>query len=393
MAEKENRRIFFIILDSFGIGAAPDAADFGDAGTNTLAAVAGSPQFDCPNLARLGLFNIDGVSCGAPAAVPAGSFARMRELSRGKDTIIGHWELAGLVSERPMPTFPNGFTSDFVREFEKATGRRCICNRPYSGTQVIADYGEEHMKTGALIIYTSADSVLQIAANEAVVPVPELYRYCEIARKMTTGALAVGRVIARPFVGTTAADFRRTARRHDYALSPFAPTMLDVLKEAGRDVIGVGKIGDIFNGQGLTESLRTTGNADGMEKTLALQERDFTGLCFVNLVDFDMLYGHRRDADGYAGALTAFDRFLSQFLPRMRADDVLMISADHGCDPSYLKSTDHTREYVPYLLYGEKIRQGVNLGTSEGFTLAANTICGLFGLGAPFAGESAADVI
>ena len=374
------KRVFLIVLDSFGVGEAPDAADFGDVGSHTLQSIAGSARFSCPNLRRLGLWNLEGLSGGAPCATPEGSFARLREQSAGKDTIIGHWELAGLVSEKPMPTFPNGFPAEFLRALEQVSGRKCICNRPYSGTQVIADYGMEQVRTGALIVYTSADSVLQIAANEAIVPVEELYRVCAAARGLLRGKLAVGRVIARPFEGDTPQTFRRTPRRHDYALSPFAPTMLDALSAAGRAVIGVGKIGDIFNGCGLTESHRTVSNEDGMAQTLALQQTDFEGLCFVNLVDFDMLYGHRRDVDGYAAAATAFDGFLTRFLPAMRSEDVLMLTADHGCDPAFLKSTDHTREYVPLLVAGPCVRRGVNLGTVQGFSCVAGTVCQALGV-------------
>jgi phosphopentomutase len=385
------KRVFLIIMDSFGIGAEPDAADFGDEGTNTIASCASSAKFSCPNLARLGLFHIDGVDCGSPAyhtLEPAGSYARLRERSAGKDTIIGHWELAGLISEKPMPTFPDGFPQAFLERFEQAVGRKCIVNRPYSGTKVIRDYGMEHLQAGALIVYTSADSVFQIAANEAVVPLEELYRDCEIARRMLTGDLAVGRVIARPFTGNSPDTFKRTSERHDYALSPFAPTMLDILKAAGKDVIGVGKIGDIFNMQGLTESTHTTGNADGCRLTKSIQERtDWSGLCFVNLVDFDMLYGHRRDIDGYAQAVADFDSWLTGFLADMREDDLLLISADHGCDPAFQKTTDHTREYVPLLLYGKQVKS-IDLGTRNGFVHAAGTVCSALGIDSAFREDS-----
>ncbi len=370
-----------MIMDSFGIGAAPDAAAFGDEGSDTLRAVSGSPRLFCPNLARLGLFAIEGTEEAQPAFLDAlsgecaGSYGRLRELSAGKDTIIGHWELAGLVSAKPMPVFPEGFPADFIAAFEKAVGHRCIVNRPYSGTKVIEEYGEQALRENALIVYTSADSVFQIAANESQIPVEELYRCCEIARNMLTGDLAVGRVIARPFEGTDRKSFRRTERRHDYALSPPAPTMLDILRDAGRDVIGVGKIGDIFNGQGLTESHRTTGNLDGLITTDEIAARnDWSGLCFVNLVDFDMLYGHRRNIDGYAQAVTDFDAWLSIFMDSMCEDDLLVISADHGCDPSFSAHTDHTREYVPLLMYGCGVEKGRDLGTVDGFGFAAETI-------------------
>ena len=380
------KRIFLIVLDSFGIGAAPDAADFGDESTNTLGSVVKSEKFFCPNLQKLGLFNIEGVTCAAPVERPAGNYGRLREKSRCKDTIIGHWELAGIISKKAMPVFPDGFPAGFVEEFEKRTGRKCICNKPYSGTEVIKKYGEEHLKTGDLILYTSADSVCQIAANEAVIPVEQLYSYCETARELLTGELAVGRVIARPFTGISADNFTRTPNRHDFALSPPSPTMLDILESHGKDVISIGKIHDIFNGKGITEYYKTTGNADGMEKISKISERDFSGLCFLNLVDFDMLYGHRRDVDGYAQALTDFDRFLTDFMQDMKADDLLMITADHGCDPAYMKTTDHTREEVPVLMYSKSVRGGVNYGIRDGFTCVANTVCRQLGLESDFYG-------
>ena len=328
------KRVFLIVLDSFGIGAEPDAAAFGDEGTNTLGAIARHPAFDCPNMGRLGLFNIDGVTAGSPAAAPIGAYARLQEQSMGKDTTIGHWEIAGVVSPQPLPTFPEGFPPELIAAFEARTGYKVLCNKPYSGTEVLKDYGEQAMAQNALIVYTSADSVFQVAANEALVPVPELYRICEIAREMLTGPYGVGRVIARPFVGDCAANFKRTTNRHDLSLKPPRATMLDLLKAAGKDVIAVGKIYDIFDGQGVTEKIKTTGNTNGIAFTQALQTRDFEGLAFVNLVDFDMLYGHRRDVAGYAAAATEFDRFLTGFIPGMREDDLLMITADHGCDPS-----------------------------------------------------------
>ncbi len=380
------KRIFLIVLDSFGIGASPDAADFGDENTNTLGGVVKSEKFYCPNLQKLGLFNIEGVTCAAPVERPAGNYGRLREKSRGKDTIIGHWELAGIISKRAMPVFPEGFPSEFVEEFEKRTGRKCICNRPYSGTEVIKKYGEEHLKTGALILYTSADSVCQIAANEAIVPVEQLYAYCKTARELLTGDMAVGRVIARPFVGTSADNFTRTSNRHDFALSPPSPTMLDILENHGKDVISIGKILDIFNGKGITESYKTTGNADGMEKISKISKRDFSGLCFLNLVDFDMLYGHRRDVDGYAQALTDFDSFLTDFMKDMKKDDLLMITADHGCDPAYMKTTDHTREEVPILMYSKSVPGGRDYGIRDSFTCVANTVCRQLGLESDFYG-------
>ena len=358
------KRVFLIVLDSFGIGNAPDAAAFGDEGANTIKTVSASPKFAIKNMKRMGLFNIDGVDCCEKEAAPTGAYGRFFELSKGKDTISGHWEIAGVVSEKPMPTYPNGFPPEVIAEFERLTGRKAIVNKPYSGTQVIAEYGKEHVDTGALIVYTSADSVFQIAAHEDVVPLEQLYEYCRIAREMLTGEHAVGRVIARPFVGTEG-NYTRTPNRHDFALTPPEPTVLDELKAAGKDVVAVGKINDIFAGSGVTETIPTKGNADGMAKTLALADRDFEGLCFVNLVDFDMLYGHRNDIDGYAAALTGFDNWLDDFLPKMRADDVLMITADHGCDPGY-PGTDHTREAIPLLVYGKSVAPR-NLGTCSGF--------------------------
>ena len=369
------KRVFLIVLDSFGIGAEPDAAAFGDEGTNTLASIAASPAFDVPRMRQLGLFNIDGVACGEKVPEPAGAFARLQEASNGKDTTIGHWEIAGVESPRALPTYPDGFPPEVIAEFEARTGRKVLCNKPYSGTQVLVDYGEEHLRTGALIVYTSADSVFQVAAHEDVVPVETLYQYCQIARDMLQGEHGVGRVIARPFVGSCAADFKRTANRHDFSLKPPAPTMLDYLKQAGRDVIAVGKIHDIFAGQGDTEAIRTKNNDDGMRVTLELADRDFSGLAFINLVDFDMVFGHRRNIDGYADAATRFDRGLAELLKKLRPEDLVMITADHGCDPGYTKTTDHTREYVPLLVAGAPVRPGVDLGTRKSFACIARTVC------------------
>ena len=382
------KRVFLIVLDSFGIGAEPDADQFGDVGTNTLGAIAHDPHFKGDTLRKLGLFNIEGVTCGEKCESPIGSFARLREASMGKDTTIGHWEIAGVESPKPLPTFPNGFPQKVLEEFTRVTGRGVLCNKPYSGTDVIRDYGEESKKTGKVIVYTSADSVFQIAANEAVVPVEELYEICAKARKLLKGDVGVGRVIARPFEGDCAANFKRTTRRHDYSLQPPRATMLDAISAAGQQVIAVGKIHDIFAGQGVTETIRTTGNTDGLRVTNEILQRDFTGLCFVNLVDFDMLYGHRRDVPGYAAATAEFDAFLPGFMAKMQPDDLLMITADHGCDPSYLKTTDHTREYVPYLVYGQSVKPGVDLGTRLGFGTIANTVCDALGVNAQLDGHS-----
>ena len=382
------KRVFLIVLDSFGIGCAPDAADFGDGRCNTLASLTTSPELHAPNLTKLGLFNIDGVGCGTPADSPIGAFARLRELSRGKDTTIGHWEIAGIVSEQPMPTYPNGFPTEILEQLSAACdGKKMLCNKPYSGTQVIHDYGREQEETGGLIVYTSADSVLQIAANEADVPVERLYDYCRAARKIMQGEHGVGRIIARPYVGNYP-NYERTAHRHDFSLDPTGDTMMDALVRQGHEVIAVGKISDIFAGRGVTRSTGVNeSNADGMEKTLRIQQEDFTGLCFVNLVDFDMTYGHRRDIAGYARATTEFDVQLGTFMERMREDDVLMITADHGCDPG-APGTDHTREYVPLLVYGAQIRQGVNLGTYPTFAMIGATVADMFDAELTTKGES-----
>ena len=305
----------------------------------------------------------------------------------GKDTTIGHWEIAGVVSPNPLPTFPNGFPEELIQEFEAKPGHKVLCNLPYSGTEVLKDYGEQAMKENALIVYTSADSVFQVAANEELVPVHELYRYCEIAREMLKGEYGVGRVIARPFLGHTADTFYRTTNRHDLSLKPPRATMLDLLKDAGKDVIAVGKIFDIFDGEGVTEKIKTTGNTNGIAFTKALQTRDFEGLAFVNLVDFDMLYGHRNDVEGYAKALTYFDERLPELLAAMGEEDVLMITADHGCDPS-TPSTDHSREYTPLVMYGAPVRAGENFGTRKSFSDIAATILSYFDLTPECAGEA-----
>ena len=381
------KRVFLIVLDSFGIGAEPDAAAFGDEGTNTLGAIAKHPNFNCPNLQKLGLFNIDGVTAGEKTAAPTGSFARLQEQSMGKDTTIGHWEIAGVVSPKPLPTFPEGFPAELIHEFEEKTGHKVLCNKPYSGTEVIKDYGREQKETGGLICYTSADSVFQIAANEADVPVEELYHICEEAREMLQGPeLGVGRVIARPYVGEYP-NYTRTSNRHDFSLKPPKKTLLDYIQAAGLASIGVGKIYDIFAGQGITEMVRNKSNTDGMNHTLDYAAKDFNGLCFVNLVDFDMLYGHRNDVDGYANALTEFDVQLRELLPLLRPDDLLFITADHGCDPS-TPSTDHSREHVPMLAYGAKVKPGVNIGTRSTYADLAATVAEYLGVKAEIAGES-----
>ncbi len=380
------KRVFLIVLDSFGIGAMNDSESYGDVGVNTLLSISKSKKFDVKNLKELGLFNIDGVSCGEMVENHSAAIGRLAELSRGKDTTIGHWEIAGIVSKSPLPTYPDGFPAEVLDEFSRRTGRAIICNKPYSGTEVIKDYGDEHISTGALIVYTSADSVFQIAAHEDIVPLEELYSYCRIAREILVGEHGVGRVIARPFVGESG-NFKRTSNRHDFSLAPPAKTMLDYIKESGLDTISVGKIYDIFAGAGISKYVYTTGNADGMAKTIEFAKQDFNGLCFTNLVDFDMLYGHRNDVDGYAAAISEFDRWLTEFLPLLREDDILIITADHGCDPAYTVSTDHSREYVPLIIYGKNIRPQ-NLGTREGFCNIGKTVCDYLSIDANINGQS-----
>lgn len=375
------KRIFLIVLDSCGVGTAPDSEAFGDIGVNTLRSCASSPKFSIPNLISAGIGNMDGVDYLPKAAHPTAALARLQEASMGKDTTIGHWEIAGIISPNPLPTYPQGFPQEILDEFEKQTGRGVLCNLPYSGTDVIRDYGEEQKKTGKWIVYTSADSVFQVAANENWIPLEELYDACRKARKILSGKHGVGRVIARPYVGETASEFRRTSNRHDFSLEPPAQTMLDAIKAAGLDTLAVGKIYDIFAGQGTTDHVFNKSNADGMAHTDDYAARDFHGLCFVNLVDFDMQYGHRRDVDGYANALTEFDTWLGQFLPKLGEDDLVMITADHGCDPAYTATTDHTREYVPLVMLGKQVKP-VNLGTRKSFADIAATVTEL--LGVPF---------
>ena len=371
------KRVFLIVLDSVGIGAMPDAHLWGDEGSNTVGAIRRHPDFSCPNLESLGFFNIDTVGGGVDA--PKGSFARMNEASKGKDTTIGHWEIAGIYSPRPLPTYPEGFPKELMAEFERLTGRGTLCNLPYSGTDVIRDFGDEHLKTGKLIIYTSADSVFQIAAHESLVSREELYRYCEIARELLQGEHGVGRVIARPFDGEY--PYKRTSGRHDFSLTPPAVTMPDLLKDAGFDTISVGKIFDIFAGRGFTESYPTVSNSDGCDKSIAIMDRDFNGLCFINLVDFDMVYGHRNNLEGYAKAMTDFDKRLGEMLPKLGDEDILIITADHGCDPA-TPSTDHSREYTPMVITGKSVKGGVNLGTRDSFADIGATVLEYFGLDA-----------
>lgn len=371
------KRVFLFVLDSCGCGEMPDAAAFGDYDVNTIKRIAGSPYFKADNLLKMGLGNIDGLSFLPPEPAPLALTARMAERSAGKDTTIGHWEIAGLISEKPLPTYPHGFPDEVLDAFSAATGRGVLCNKTYSGTEVIKDYGEEHLKTGKLIVYTSADSVFQVAAHESVVPTEQLYDYCRMARKILTGEHAVGRVIARPFTGEY--PFTRTANRHDFSLEPPGETLLDAVKAAGKTVYAVGKIADIFADKGVTEKVYTHSNAEGMDRALEALDKDFEGLCFINLVDYDMLYGHRRDIDGYAKALAAFDDFLPKFTAAMGEDDLLMITADHGCDPGYTRTTDHTREYTPLIVFGKGVTPG-NAGTRPTFADIAATAAKYLGV-------------
>ena len=386
MNNKSVNRVFLIVLDSFGIGHAPDAAEFGDEGSNTLASIANSPEYNTPVLRELGLFNIDGVDAKPAVEYPRAAFARLFEQSRGKDTTIGHWEIAGIVSPTALPTYPNGFPDDVLEAFRRATGRGVLCNKPYSGTDVIRDYGQQHLDSGDLIVYTSADSVFQIAAHEELIPPEQLYDYCRIAREILRGEHAVGRIIARPFNGEAPA-FKRTTNRHDFSLDAPRETVLDYLHAAGLDTIAVGKINDIFVGRGISRSYTTKSNTEGMERTIALQDDPFKGLCFVNLVDFDMLYGHRNDVDGYAAAATAADLQLATFIERMRDDDVLLITADHGCDPGF-PGTDHSREAVPCLIYGQRVKAGTNLGSRMSFASITATILDIFAVEGEADGQS-----
>lgn len=379
------KRVFLIVLDSYGIGDAKDAKNFGDEGSNTLKTIVSSKEYNTPNMAKMGLFNIDKIDYKEGVEKTIGAYGRLEEASMGKDTTIGHWEIAGIISDNPLPTYPDGFPNYILNEFKEKTGREVICNKPYSGTEVIKDYGQEHIDTGALIVYTSADSVFQIAAHEDIVPVETLYEYCHIARDILTGKDGVGRVIARPFEGEY--PFKRTPRRHDYSLLPPKDTMLDYLEKANLDTIGIGKIYDIFAGKGIKETTSITNNIDGMEKTISLQNKDFTGLAFINLVDFDMVYGHRNDIEGYAKAATTFDNQLETFMNNMKDDDILIITADHGCDPGF-KGTDHTRENVPLLVYGKNIKENVSLGTRHSFADIAKTILDIFNIDGDIDGES-----
>ncbi len=380
-----SKRVFLIVLDSCGVGMLPDASEFGDYDCNTLKRISASPEFSAENMLKMGIGNIVGCDYLKSTGKPLAAVGKCAELSRGKDTTTGHWEISGVISKKPMPTYPDGFPKAIIDEFSEKTGRGVLCNKPYSGTQVIKDYGDEHIKTGKLIVYTSADSVFQIAADEEVVPLEALYEYCKIARKILCGKNAVGRVIARPFVKKDG-EFIRTANRHDFSLEPPKPTLLDMLSSNGKAVYAIGKIYDIFASRGITEHVFTHSNKEGMERTLEAVSMDFEGFCFTNLVDFDMLYGHRQDIDGYARAFSEFDKWLPSFTEKMRDDDILIITADHGCDPGD-NSTDHTREYIPLVVYGKKIKPE-NLGIRKTYADISASIAEYFGIDYSGAGES-----
>ena len=393
MNEKKYKRIFTVVIDSLGAGEMSDAASYGDAGTDTLGHIAANVEaFKIPNLQKLGIANLKDLAGVAPVEKTLAYYGKLREASNGKDTMTGHWEMMGIYTQKPFITFTEtGFPKELIDELEKRTGHKVIGNKSASGTEILEELGEEEIATAHMIVYTSAESVCQIAAHEEIIPVEQLYEYCKIAREMLTGDLGVGRVIARPFIGTWP-NYERTIRRHDFSLAPPRQTVLDALKAEGKDVIGVGKIYDIFEGQGVTETYPNQGNEKNMEKTIEIQKKEFDGLCYVNLVDGDMIYGHRRDIAGYAGALTQFDEQLGEFLANMRDDDMLMITADHGCDPGYT-GTDHTREYVPCLIYGKEIKAGVNLHTRKGFADMAATIAEALGSTYRGDGESFWDII
>lgn len=384
------KRAIIIVLDSLGIGEMPDAANYGDEGSNTLGnitrAMKDKPWYRLENMAGMGLGLIDGIDYIKKVDDPTGAFARMTERSKGKDTTTGHWEIAGLVLDKAFPTYPNGFPREIIDAFEKAIGRKSLGNFPASGTAIIEQLGKEHMKTGYPIVYTSADSVFQIAAHEEIIPIDELYDMCEKARAILTGEHAVGRVIARPFVGEPG-SFKRTERRKDFSLKPIKKTLLDFAKEQGFEVRAVGKIEDIFAGSGITHAVHINGNMDGVDKTIDWIRDDFSGILFTNLVDFDMLYGHRNNIEGYARAIEDFDQRLPEITGAMKDGDILFITADHGCDPS-TESTDHSREYTPLLIYGKPVRKGVNLHTRESFSDIAATVAEYLGVRAEIEGKS-----
>ena len=379
MLQQPFRRVFVIVIDSLGVGELPDAAAYGDQGSNTLGHIADRHRLQIPNLNALGISRILPLAGQVPAASPRAAYGRMAERSPGKDSVTGHWELMGIVLDRPFPTFPHGFPVDAIREFERRIGRATIGNTVASGTQIIDELGPEHIRTGQPIVYTSADSVFQVAAHEDVIPVPELYRICEIAYEMFCVGMGVGRVIARPFVGQPG-SFKRTYNRHDYALPPCEPTLLDRLTAKEVPVVSIGKIRDLFAGHGISDAVHTTSDSDGMDAVDRAIGSAADGLVFANLVDFDTMYGHRNDVAGYAANIERFDERLGALLPRLRPDDLLMLTADHGNDPT-TASTDHAREYVPVLAYGAHVRGGVDLGTRETFADLGQTLAELFGVG------------
>ena len=381
-------RVIWMVIDSVGVGALKDSEKFGDIGVNTLGnIVKNHPDIKIPNMIQLGLGNIDGIDYLQKAENPIGSYGKCDELSCGKDTTTGHWEMTGVIVEKPFKTFPNGFTKDIIDEFEKRTGRKVVGNKPASGTAILDEYGEHQMKTGDVIVYTSADSVFQIAAHEDIISLEQLYKMCEIAREIMMGDNAVARIIARPYVGPKAGQFERTANRRDYSLNPFEPTVLDTIKESNLDVIGVGKIEDIFNGQGITEAIHTKDNMDGVDQTINYIKSENKGLIFTNLVDFDSKFGHRRNSLGYKEALEEFDERIPEIISSMKEDDILTINADHGNDPTY-KGTDHTREYIPVLVYGKNIKSGVNLGIRNSFADIGATVADILNVKLPTNGTS-----
>jgi phosphopentomutase len=388
MSSYTYKRVFLVVMDSVGIGEAPDAEKFGDKGADTLGHIAERMNgLNMPNMARLGLSNIEQVQGVEKAAKPLAFFTKMEEASSGKDTMTGHWEIMGLRIDTPFQVFPEGFPDELIQVLEEKTGRKVIGNIPASGTEILDQLGKEHMETGSLIVYTSADSVLQIAAHEGVVPIEELYDICKIARELTLDEkYMVGRVIARPFEGEPG-NFKRTSNRHDYALKPFERTVMNELKDSGFDVISIGKISDIYDGEGVTKSLRTVSNMDGMDKLVDTVEMDFTGLSFLNLVDFDAVYGHRRDPEGYGKALEEFDARLPEVLSNLREDDLLIITADHGNDPTF-PGTDHTREYVPLLVYTPRKEEGKELEIRKTFADIGATVADNFNTKMPKHGKS-----
>ncbi|MRZ81037.1 phosphopentomutase [Paeniclostridium sordellii] len=380
-------RVIWMVIDSVGIGALPDSEKFGDVNVNTLGNIVKAyKDIQLPNMIKLGLSNIDGIDSLDSIDNPIGSFGRASEVSKGKDTTTGHWEMTGVLVETPFKTYENGFPKEIIDEFERKTNRKVIGNKPASGTAILDELGEQQMKTGEVIVYTSADSVFQIAAHEEIIPLEELYKMCEIAREIMMGENAVARIIARPFVGKPG-EFERTSNRRDYSLSPFEDTVLDTIKKSNLDVIGVGKIEDIFNKQGITEAIHTKDNMDGVDQTINYMKKENKGLIFTNLVDFDSKYGHRRDVEGYKKALEEFDARIPEIIDNMKDDDILIINADHGNDPTY-KGTDHTREYIPVLVYGKNINKGYNLGTRKSFADIGATVADILNVDLPKHGES-----